>query len=76
MTLVGDVFGAKLVVSYHDFETDFDSLDAGDELDIMLEKNFAKHYTVGVKYADYNADKEFASLVDTEKFWLYGMVKF
>lgn len=76
VTLAGNIYGAKLVVVYHDFETDFDSLDAGDELDIMLEKNFAKHYTLGIKYADYNADEEFASLVDTEKFWLYGMVKF
>lgn len=76
LTLAGDVLGAKLVVSYHDFKTDTDSLDAGDELDIMLEKNFAKHYTLGIKYADYNADAEFPSLVDTEKFWLYGMVKF
>ncbi len=77
LTVVGNVlFGTKLIVSYHDFETDQDSLDAGNELDILLEKNFAKHYTVGVKYADYNADEEFASLVDTEKFWLYGMVKF
>ncbi len=76
LTLAGNVLGAKLVVSYHDFETDFASLDAGDELDIMLEKNFARHYTLGIKYADYNADDEFPSLVDTEKFWLYGMVKF
>lgn len=77
LTVVGNVFfGAKLIVSYHDFETDQDSLDAGDELDIMLEKTFNQHYTVGVKYADYQADDEFPSLVDTEKFWVYGQVTF
>lgn len=75
VTLVGNVLGAKLVAVYHDFETDEDSLDAGDEFDIMLEKTFKEHYTVGVKYADYNADDEFGG-VDTEKFWLYGQVKF
>lgn len=75
VTLVGNVLGAKLVAVYHDFETDEDSLDAGDEFDIMLEKTFKEHYTVGVKYADYNADDEFGG-VDTEKFWLYGQLKF
>jgi len=77
LTIVGNViFGAKLIVSYHDFETDQDSLDAGNELDILLEKTFNQHYTVGLKYADYQADDEFPSLVDTEKFWVYGQVKF
>jgi hypothetical protein len=74
-TVVGDVMGAKLVAVYHDFETDEDSLDAGNEFDIHLKKTFEQHYTLGVAYADYNADKEFG-LVDTEKFWVYGMVKF
>lgn len=77
LTVVGNVFwDAKLIVSYHDFETDQDSLDAGNELDVSLEKTFNQHYTVGVKYADYQADDEFPRLVDTEKFWVYGQVKF
>lgn len=75
VTLVGNVFGAKLVAQYHDFETDEGSLDAGDEFDIMLQKSFKQHYTLGVKYADYNADDEFGG-TDTEKFWLWGEVKF
>jgi hypothetical protein len=75
VTLVGNVFGAKLVAQYHDFETDEGSLDAGDEFDIMLAKTFKQHYTLGVKYADYNADDEFGG-TDTEKFWLWGEVKF
>src|SRR5690554_5792900 len=77
LTVVGNVFwDARLIVSYHDFETDTDSLDAGNELNIALEKTFNQHYMVGVKYADYKADNEFPSLVDTEKFWVYGQVKF
>jgi hypothetical protein len=75
VTLVGHIMGAKLVAAYHDFETDENSLDAGEEFDIMLAKTFKKHYTLGVKYADYNADDEFG-LTDTEKFWLWGQVKF
>ena len=61
---------------YHDFETDEGNLDAGDEFDVLLQKTFAKHYTLGAKYADYSADDEFSSRVDTKKFWLYGQVKF
>jgi hypothetical protein len=79
-TVVGKVFGAKLVAVYHDFETDKSSLDAGSEFDILLQKTFKEHYTVGIKYADYNADSEYTAVnaksVDTEKFWLYGQLKF
>ena len=79
-TVVGNVFGAKLVMVYHDFETDFANLDAGSEFDVLLQKTFKQHYTVGVKYSDYNADDEYTAVnsasVDTEKFWLYGVIKF
>ncbi len=75
VTVVGKVLGAKLVAVYHDFETDEGGLDAGEEFDILLSKTFAKHYTVAVKYADYQADEEFG-LTDTKKFWLLGQVKF
>jgi len=76
LTVVGDVFGAKLVAVYHDFETDEAGLDAGSEFDVLLQKSFAKHYTVGVKFADYKADDEFAGTTDTEKFWVFGQVSF
>lgn len=75
-TVVGKVMGVKLVGVYHDFETDTDTLDAGNELDIVAEKAFNEHYTLGVKYADYNAGDATLGYVDTEKFWVYGQVKF
>jgi hypothetical protein len=74
-TVAGNVLGAKVVAVYHDFETDQGSIDAGEELDLLVAKKFAKHYTVGVKYADYNAG-DLAGKVDTEKFWLWGQVNF
>jgi hypothetical protein len=76
VTVVGKVLGAKLVVSYHDFETDEGSMNAGDELDILLVKKFAKHYTLGVKYADFEAGDASLGKVDTKKFWMFGAVKF
>ena len=75
-TVVGKVLGAKIVAVYHDFETDKGGLDAGNEFDILAQKTFKEHYTLGVKYSDYNGDSEYASKPDTEKFWVYGQVKF
>jgi len=75
-TVVGKVLGAKVVAVYHDFETDQDSLDAGEEFDILAQKTFKQHYTAGIKYSDYNAGDAAVGKVDTEKFWLYGQVKF
>ena len=79
-TVVGHVLGTKLVGVYHDFKTDKSNLNAGNEFDILAQKTFKKHYTLGVKYSDYNAGNEYTAVnsksVDTEKFWLYGQVKF
>jgi hypothetical protein len=74
-TVVGKVLGAKVVAVYHDFETDEGGIDAGDELDLLVAKKFMKHYTVGLKYADYDAG-DLAGKVDTQKFWVFGQVKF
>jgi hypothetical protein len=76
VTVVGNVMGAKLIMSYHDFETDEGGVDAGEEFDILLAKKFAKHYTVGVKYSDFQAGDAALGKVDTEKFWLWGQVNF
>jgi len=76
VTVVGKVLGAKVVAVYHDFETDKGSEDAGEEFDILVAKTFNKHYTVGAKYSDYNAGHASVGKVDTEKFWLFGQVKF
>lgn len=76
LTVVGKVFGAKVVAVYHDFETDKGGDDAGDEFDILVAKTFKKHYTLGAKYSDYDAGKSSVGKVDTEKFWLFGQVKF
>jgi hypothetical protein len=75
-TVVGNVMGVKVVGVYHDFETDQGGLDAGNEFDILAEKTFNKHYTLAVKYADYNAGDATLNYVDTEKLWIYGQVNF
>jgi hypothetical protein len=72
-TVAGKVMGAKVVGVYHDFEADEGGADLGEEFDLLLVKKFAKHYTVGAKYADYQAGD---SGFDTQRFWLWGQVKF
>jgi len=76
LTVIGKVMGAKIIAVYHDFETDVSGVDAGEEFDFLVAKKFNKHYTVGAKYADYQAGDASLGKVDTQKFWLWGQVKF
>ncbi len=69
----GKLAGVKLLAVYHDFSSDRGSTDYGTEWDLLAVKKFGKHYSLGVKYANYNAD-QFAT--DTTKFWLWAGVKF
>jgi hypothetical protein len=75
VTVVGKVLGAKLIMSYHDYETDEGSDDLGDEFNILLAKKFAKHYTLGVKYADFDGG-DIGKTADEERFWVWGQVNF
>ena len=75
-TVVGKVYGAKVVAIYHDFETDQGGMDAGSEFNLMVVKPFLEHYKVGFAYADYDAGDAAVGKVDTEKFWLFGQLKF
>ncbi len=69
----GKLKGVKLLAVYHDFSADNGDDDYGTEWNFLAAKKFAKHYTLGVKYATYDAD-DFS--VDTDKFWLWGQAKF
>ncbi|MFK8067308.1 MAG: hypothetical protein AB8D52_03605 [Gammaproteobacteria bacterium] len=80
VTAVLKAFGAKFVVSYHDLDSDEGSYDYGNELDLLALKTIGKHYTVGLKYADYDADNNSnnsgAQAADTTKFWAFVQMKF
>lgn len=65
--------GTKLGVIYHDFSAETGGADYGDEWDAVISRDFLEHYSVMLKYADYNADS-FAT--DTQKFWLVFGAKF
>jgi len=61
------VDGTQAKIVYHDFSADSGGGDYGNEWNASLSQTFKKHYSVSLKYADYEADN-FAT--DTQKFWL------
>lgn len=65
--------GIKWKAVYHNFSADRGGVDYGSELDLLVVKNFAQRYTVGLKYASYFAD-DYSN--DTEKIQVYAQVNF
>ncbi|MDR9498196.1 MAG: hypothetical protein RI556_03400 [Hydrogenovibrio sp.] len=69
----GKLAGFKLAAHYHDFNSDTASDHYGSEWNLLAARKIQKHYLVGVKYANYQADDH---KVDTRKLWVWGQVKF
>lgn len=65
--------GTEVVVAYHDFQANNTNTDYGTEWDASIQQTFYDHYTLGLKFADYNADKLFT---DTTKVMAYMQVKY
>jgi hypothetical protein len=70
---------------YHDLGSDRDDYDYGTEWDMVAEKTFYKHYTLGLKYSDYDADQNALNVMrnsltgqafDLTKFWAWIQVAF
>jgi len=77
-TLGTAVAGFNLMLVYHDLSSDHDSYDYGAELDIQLTRKFGKHFTLGLKYSDYDADRNPLNIarngniaLDARKFWTW-----
>jgi hypothetical protein len=66
------LFGGNVRLRYDDFQAETGSLDYGDEMGAWATWPIGKFYSVGVKYATFNADSEStaATLQDTDKFWV------
>ncbi len=70
-SLGGSFAGGKWALIYHDYRADDDAAGAdayGSEVNAVYSRKFAKHYSVGVKYAAYSADE---LAVDTDKLWFW-----
>ena len=78
--------GASLIAAYHDIGSDNMSYDYGSELNLLLSKTVKKRYTLGLKYAAYDADKNTSNLGrngvnagtgnDVDKFWVWAQYKY
>lgn len=69
--------GLKLLAKYHTFESDFGDIDMGQEWGVAATYPFAKHYSVGVKYASFSgADAGYGFSNDTDKLWLTLQAKY
>ena len=85
-TAVMNIKGANLIAAYHDIGSDIMSYDYGREFNLLLSKSFRKHYTLGLKYASYDADKNTSNLnrngvnagtvTDVDKFWIWAQYKY
>jgi hypothetical protein len=75
-TLTGGLAGGKWLVAYHDFSADEASEtvdDLGSEINLQYTTKIFKHYTLGLKYADYSGE---SGRVDAEKVWVWLGTKF
>ena len=86
LTAVMKIKGANLVAAYHDIGSDNMSYDYGREFNLLLSRTFRKHYTLGLKYASYDADNNpgnssrngvnAGTANDIDKFWIWAQFKY
>lgn len=79
LSVSGNVAKLNWMVVYHDFSPDESSVaidDLGNEYDLSLTRKFAGRYTVGAKYAVYDAGDAAAGKVDTDKLWAWVTLEF
>jgi hypothetical protein len=65
--------GIRFDVIYHDFRADHGRLRHGTEWDLQVLKAIDKAWSVGAKFASYNAK---STALDTDKLWLWVEAKF
>ena len=53
--LEAPLMGARVILAYHQFESDAGSIDYGDELDIIVSYRFRERFELAFEYADYEA---------------------
>ena len=87
-TVIAMLHGAQLMLTYHDFDADRDGYAYGTEWDVQLTRVFREHYTGGLKYAAYDADRNALNLArngatssgrqafDLNVFWAWVEVRF
>ncbi|MGH8501616.1 MAG: hypothetical protein ACREVE_03925 [Gammaproteobacteria bacterium] len=87
-TVTATVYDATAMLVYHDLSADSGGYDYGTEWDVVVTKGFWEHYTLGLKYAAYDADDNALNLArngaisdgkqafDLNKAWVWVEMKF
>ncbi|MBE0483627.1 MAG: alginate export family protein [Bacterioplanes sp.] len=73
LKVAGTAAGIHLLTFYHDYSADSGNADKGSEINLQATKRFNKHYSAGVKYANYRAGD---SSFDTDKAWAWVQANF
>lgn len=81
---VATAMGFKFIAAYHVLDSDQFDYSYGEELDLQLTRGIGQRYTVGLKYADYDADTNATNLArntgpvtaDAQKIWLFATASF
>lgn len=86
ITAVAKILGATFIASYHNLNSDNLDYDYGDEIDLLLTKTFKEHYSLGIKYARYDADRNSVNIIqngsnstvtnDADIFWAWAEFKY
>ncbi len=79
LTAIASLAGGKLIIAYHQLESDRFGYDYGDEIDIEYTYRFARYWTFGAKAAIYEADRNATALTraggeqnnDVTKVWAW-----
>jgi hypothetical protein len=74
-TAIARVFGIDFTLVYHDLSSDNLDFDYGSEVDIQATRALNKHFTLGLKYASYDAAGNLinagGTAADVSKFWAW-----
>ncbi len=87
-TLAFKIAGANLAVIYHDFSADQGDYNYGNEWNVQLTRPIFQHYTLGIKYARYEASGNATNLArngatsagkqayDLTRLWMWAELQF
>jgi hypothetical protein len=80
VTLSAKISGFQFSANYHRFVSDRDNYTYGEEWNVLAERPFSNHFLVGLKWADYHADRNAMNIsrnlatgqaFDLTRFWVY-----
>ncbi len=76
ITAKGSIYDIKWAATYHDFSSDVDNIDFGNELDLIATYQINKNYGVLAKFANYSDGDDTPKATDTNKIWFQLTAQF